>query len=67
MRPCPLPNGLFGLNSLAGANTCAGTAVDALVGINHIDVTSRNSLYGALADAAAAGNARIGNFVSHNL
>lgn len=36
-----------------------------LVGVDHIDVAGRNSLYGALADATAACNARVGNFVSH--
>ena len=50
---------------LARAYACAGAAVDTFVGVDHIDVAGRNSLYGALADAAAACNARVGNFVSH--
>ena len=57
---------LLGSNSLAGANTCAGTAVDALVSVDYIDVASRDSLYGALADAGATSNTSIRNFVSHS-
>ena len=50
---------LFGSDSLAGANACAGAAVDALVGIDNIDIACRNSLNGALADASSASYARI--------
>lgn len=56
---------LFRNDRLAGANACAGAAVDALVGVDDIDVAGRNSLRGALADAGAACNAGVGNFVSH--
>lgn len=58
---------LFRNDRLAGANACAGAAVDALVGIDNVDVAGRNGLDGAFADAGAAGNARISDFVSHSL
>ena len=50
---------------LAGANACAGAAVDALIGIDHIDIAGRDRFGRALADAGAAGNAGISDFVSH--
>ena len=49
----------------ARANACAGAAVDALVGVDDVDVAGRNSLYQALADAGAACYAGISDFVSH--
>ena len=53
---------------LVGTNIRATTALDAGVSVDNINVTSRNSLYGALANAATASYTflRI-NFVSHNL
>ena len=56
---------LLGDDSLARANACAGAAVDALVGVDDVDVAGRDGLYRALADAGTAGNARISDFVSH--
>lgn len=52
-------------DSLARAYAGAGTAVDALVGVDDIDIAGRDSLRRAFADATAAGNARISDFVSH--
>ena len=57
---------LCGRDRLAGANACAGAAVDALVSVDNIDVASRDSLYRALADAGTAGNTSVRNFVSHS-
>ena len=56
---------LFGNDRLAGANACAGSAVDALIGIDHIDIAGRDRLYRAFADTSTACNACVGNFVSH--
>ena len=52
-------------DSLARANASAGTAVDALIGIDDIDIAGRDRFGRALADAGAAGNAGISDFVSH--
>ena len=46
-------------------NACAGSAVDALIGIDHIDIAGRDRLYRAFADTSTACNACVGNFVSH--
>jgi hypothetical protein len=55
-------------DSLVGANICASTALDAGVSVNNINITGRNSLYGALANAATTSYTFLGiNFVSHNL
>ena len=55
-------------DSLVGANVCAATALDAGISVNNVNITSRDSLYGALANAAATSNTFVGiNFVSHNL
>ena len=56
---------LFRNDRLAGANACAGAAVDAGVGIDDIDIAGRDRFGRALADAGAAGNAGISDFVSH--
>mgnify|MGYP001521402384 CR=1 len=50
---------LFCVNSFAGANAGAGTAVDALLGVDYIDIACRNSLNGAFVDAGAACDARV--------
>lgn len=50
----------------AGANFCAGTAFDAGVGIDVIDVTFRDSFYGADGKTCSASNAFVGNYVSHD-
>ncbi len=52
---------------LARTYACARAAVDALVGVDDVDVARRNSLYRAFADAGAASDARISDFVSHFL
>ena len=52
-------------DSLVRANACAGAAVDALVGIDDIDVAGRDGLYRAFADAGPACYAGISNLVSH--
>lgn len=58
--------GLFGSDSLGGANACAGTAVDAFFGVDHIDIAGRDSLYRTFADAGAACNTQVRiDFVSH--
>ena len=55
-------------DSLVGANLCASTALNAGVSVNNINITGRNSLYGALANAATTSYTFLGiNFVSHNL
>lgn len=59
------PFQLLGNDRLARTYAGAGAAVDTFVGVDYIDVASRNSLYGALADASTACYARVGNFVSH--
>lgn len=56
---------LLRYDRFAGANACARTAVDALVGVDNVDVAGRNSLDGALADAGAASHAGVRDFVSH--
>ena len=53
---------------LVGANIRATTALDAGISVNNINIASRDSLYGALADAATTSYTFFGvNFVSHNL
>lgn len=54
-----------GDDCLGGAYRCAGAAVDAGVGVDYIDIASRDSLYRTFADAGTAGNAGVGDFVSH--
>ena len=53
-------------NSLAGAHAGARAAVDALIGIDYIDIALRDSLNGALANTGTASYASVGNFVSHS-
>ena len=52
-------------DSTSGASTSAGSAADAGVGINLIDVAFGNSSDGALVDAGTASNADVSDFVSH--
>lgn len=54
-------------DSLIGANLGASTALNAQICVDNINITGRDSLYGALANAATASYTflRI-NFVSHN-
>ena len=55
-------------NSLIGAYVCAATALDAGISVNNVNIPSRDSLYGALANAATTSYTFVGiNFVSHNL
>jgi hypothetical protein len=54
-------------DSLVGANICTATALDAGISVDNINIASRDSLYGALANAATASYTFVGiNFVSHN-
>ena len=46
-------------NSLRRTYACASTAVDALISVDYIDITCRNSLYWALSDTCTTCNARI--------
>ena len=53
---------------LVRTNIRATTALDAGISVNNINIASRDSLYGALADAATTSYTFFGvNFVSHNL
>ncbi len=54
-----------GDDSLAGANACAGTAVDANIGVDNIDIAFRDSLNGTFGETSAASNTRVCNYVSH--
>ena len=54
------------IDSAAGANFCARTALDASVGIDVVDIALRDSLNGANGQTSAASYARIGNNVSHS-
>ena len=54
-----------GDDCLGGAYRCAGAAVDAFVGVDHVDIACGNRLNGAFAGAGAASYTGIGNFVSH--
>ena len=57
---------LLSSDCLRGANTSASTAVHTLVGIDYINITSRDSLYRTFVDARATRYAQIGiDFVSH--
>lgn len=56
---------LLRLDSTSGASIGASAAINALVLVDLVDVALRDGLYGALADAGAAGNALVSNFVSH--
>ena len=59
--------GLFaGDDSLAGANFCARTALDASIGIDVVDVAFRDSVNGTNGLASAASHARVSNNVSHD-
>ena len=54
------------LDSAHRADAGASAAVCADVGIDLVDVASGDSLYRAFADAGAASNAIVSDFVSHN-
>jgi len=57
---------LFCVGSANRANTCAGTAIDAFVGIDNVfSIAFGNCFNGAFCFASAAHDAFIGNFVSH--
>ena len=55
-----------GDDSLAGANFCARTALDASIGIDVVDVAFRDSVNGTNGKAGATSNALVGDNVSHN-
>ena len=57
---------LFG--SANGAGIGAGTAIDALIGVDYIlAIAFRDSLNGAISFASAAADACIGNLVCHDV
>ena len=59
--------GLFaGDDSLAGANFCARTALDAGIGIDVVDFAFRDSVNGTNGLASATSHARVSNNVSHD-
>lgn len=59
---------LFCLSGSGGAYACAAAALDALVGIDNVNVASRDSFYRALAGTCAACDTNILiNLVSHFL
>ena len=53
-----------GDDCFGGANFCAGAAFDAGVGIDVVDFTFGNSLYGAVGETGAAGDTLVGDNVS---
>ena len=53
------------LNSTSGACTCAGTAANACVFVNLVDVAFGDSSNGAFASASATSNTFVSDFVSH--
>lgn len=53
------------LDSTGGASASAGTAGDASVLVNLVDVAFADSSDGALIDAGAASNTDVSDFVSH--
>ena len=55
------------VNSLVGAYRSASTALCALIGVDRILVTSRDSAYRALVNTCSTCNAVIVNNVSHNV
>lgn len=58
--------GLFaGDDSVVGANAGAGAAVDAGVGIDHVDIALRDCAGGALGKTCAACNAAVGDYICH--
>ena len=58
---------LFQFDSLYGANAGAGSALGADRGVDYVNVTSGDSLYGALVDTRTAGGAGICfDLVSHD-
>lgn len=54
-------------DSAGGASVCACAALGALVGVDGVDITFRNSANGAFIDAGSACNAVFANYVSHSL
>ena len=56
---------LLGLRRANRANVCAVTAVDALVGIDHVDRALADCFGGALGRASAASDALVRNFICH--
>ena len=53
------------LDSTGGAGASAGTAANASVLVNLVDVAFADSSDGALIDAGAASNTDVSDFVSH--
>lgn len=50
---------------VAGANLCAGAALDAGFGVDNIDFAFGDSLNGAVGKAGATSYTLVGNYVSH--
>ena len=57
---------LAGSNSTSGASVGAGTAVEAGIGINRIDVTFLDSVGGTYRLASATCYAAVRNYISHS-
>jgi hypothetical protein len=58
---------LFFLGCAYGANTCAGTAVDASIGIYHIgSIVFGNRVHGAFSLTCTTFDAVFGNFISQS-
>ena len=56
---------LLGFRRANRANVCAVAAVDALVGIDHVDRAFADRFGGALRSTSAAGDAFVRNFICH--
>lgn len=54
-----------GDDSFGGANLSAGATFNAGIGIDVVDFTLGDSLYGAVGQTGAAGDTLVGNYVSH--
>jgi len=54
-------------DSVIGANSCAGAALNAGVGVDNVDRAFGDSFYGALGEAGAASHAVVGNYVCHGV
>lgn len=60
------PERLFaGIDCVVGANRCAGTAVNAGIGIDYIDCAFGDSFNGAFGQTGAASHTAVSDYVSH--
>ncbi len=53
------------MNCFNRAYICASTAISAYIRVNYVNITFRNSVYGAFIDAAATSSAIFINYISH--